>query len=248
MHSLITSRRGLHATGLILISVVALAAGACSSGESAPPTATPTPTPEPPTAQEALDNARAAMAEVPQFEFELTHPEGTTSLDGGLDLRRAEGVVIAPERLSVSAEANLGRIFVKVNAVVIEGQTWMTSPLTGNWGSVAPEDSPFSFLDPVRLVTNVLVQTTDPAYPANGGPSGDQIVLEGKVPSEALKPLVGTVLTGAVLDVELTLERDTFLLTSARLTGKLQTDDQANYVRLIRLSGFDADLVIEPPI
>ncbi len=188
------------------------------------------------------------MASVPQFEFELTHPEGTTSLDGGLDLRRADGAVIAPERLKVSAEANLGRIFVKVDAVVIEGQTWMTSPLTGNWSSVAPEDSPFSFLDPVRLVTNVLELTTDPAYPANGGSSGGEIVLEGKVASEALRPLVGTVLPGELLDVKLTLEPDSFLLTSARLTGRLQPDDQANYVRLIRFSGFEDNLVIEPPI
>lgn len=242
MGSLITSRSSTKATFVLLISVLAATAAACSSGAS------PAPTVELPSAQQALDNALAAMSEVPQFEFELTHPEGTTSLDGGLDLRRAEGAVITPERLSVKAEANLGRVFVKVDAVVIQGQTWMTNPLTGNWATIAPEDSPFSFLDPVRLVTNVLARTTNPAYPASGGLSGGQIVLNGFVPSEALQPLVGTVIPGVELDVTLSLDSESFLLTSARLTGALQPEDEANFVRLIRFSGFDDELAIEPPI
>lgn len=242
MGSINTSRHGLKVVGLLLISVLAVAAAACSSSDSAEPTI------EPPTAQQALDNALAAMSEVPQFEFELTHPEGTTSLDGGLDLRRAEGAVIAPERLSVNAEANLGRIFVKVDAIVIEGQTWMTNPLTGNWSSIAPEDSPFSFLDPIQLVTNVLASTKNPEYPADGALSGGQLVLNGVVPSETLQPLVGTVTPGITLNVTLSLDPETFLLNSARLAGALQPDDEANFVRLIRFSGFEADLVIEPPI
>lgn len=228
--------------GLLLLSALAIVAAACASSSSSEPTT------ELPSAQQALDNALSAMSEAPQFEFELTHPQGTTSLDGGLDLRRAEGAVVVPERLKVNAEANLGRIFVKVDAVVIEGQTWMTNPLTGNWATIAPEDSPFSFLDPVRLVTNVLARTTEPAYPANGGLSGGHIVLNGSVPSEALQPLVGTVIPGRELSVTLSLNPETFLLTSARLSGALQPDDDANFVRLIRFSGFEGELVIEPPI
>lgn len=242
MQNLITTRRIFT---IYLGVALALIAAACSSNDSATPTV---PTVEIPAPQVALDNARAAMAAVPQFEFELTHPEGSTTLEGGLDLRRAEGTVIAPERLSVKAEANIGRLFVRIEAIVIEGQTWMTNPVTGNWSTIASQDSPFTFLDPVQLVTNVLVQTTDPVYRDDSGSVANQIVLYGKVPSEALRPLVGTVLPGAFLNVELTLDAEKFLLTEARLTGKLQADDEDNFVRLIRLSGFEADLAIEPPI
>ena len=232
----------MRAFSIFLGVTLVITAAACSNGGSE------TPNPEVPSPQLALENAQAAMADVPQFEFELTHPEGTTTLEGGLDLRRAEGIVITPGRLSVEAEANIGRLFVRIQAVVIEGQTWMTNPLSGNWSRVAPQDSPFSFLDPVSLVTNVLAQTTDPVYPADTGVSTDEIVLIGKVPSEALKPLVGIVLPGALLDVRLTLNAQSFLLTEARLTGKLQSGDENNFVRLIRLSGFEADLVIEHPL
>lgn len=225
---------------LLCAAFVALIA-ACSS-ESAP-----TPTVVLPTPQESLDNARSAMADVDQFEFELSHSRGSTALDGGLELQRAEGLVVT-DRLSVEAEANLGRLFVRVEAIVIDGQTWMTNPLTGNWSSISPQDSPFSFLDPIRLVTNVLDQTNDPVYPASGGSSGGQIILNGTVPSEALRPLVGTVLPGVLLDVELALNAETFLLDTARLTGRLQADDDENTERLIDFSGFDAVLTIEPPV
>lgn len=226
-------------TSVIAVLVLVLAGCASSNGSGDI---------ELPSAEESLSNARAAIADVSQFEFELTHPEGTTSLDGGLDLRRAGGAVISPGRLKVNAEADLGRIFVKIDAVVIDGDTWMTNPLTSNWAEIAPEDSPFSFLDPVQLVTNVLAQTSDPAYPEDGGVQGGLIALNGKIPSEALQPLVGTVLPGEVLDVSMRLEADTFIIRSARLMGRLQPGDESNYVRLITLSGFDSELVIEPPI
>jgi hypothetical protein len=228
---------------LALIGVILAAlAVSCSSDPEGTVVAT---VPAPPV---VLENARVAMAEVPQFEFELTHPKGTTALDGGLELRRAEGAVIAPKQLSVLAEANLGRLFVKVEAIVIDGQTWMTNPITGNWSTIAPQDSPFSFLDPVRLVTNVLDQTTEPTFTGDPGVGTGNLTLDGKVPSEALQPLVGIVLPGAVLDVALSVDAETFLLKTARLSGRLQADDDEDFVRLITFSGFEDELVIEPPI
>ncbi len=240
MQLLNEKRFGFQQVGIVSVLMTMLLIVGCSSDESGDL--------DVPSAEDSLANSRVAMAEVPQFEFELTHPEGKTSLDGGLELRRADGAVISPSRLKVNAEADFEQFFVRVNAVVIDGETWMTNPLTGNWAVIAPEDSPFSFLDPVRLVTNVLAQTTDPVYPDAGATSNGQIVLNGKVPSEALQPLVGTVLPGELLDVTLRLDPETFLLSSARLNGRLQPEDQSDFVRLIELSGFDSELVIEPPI
>ncbi len=214
---------------------------ACGSGDDA------TPTPESIFPPQALENTRAAMAEVPEFEFKLTHPKGSTSLPGGLSLRSATGAVIVPRQLSVSAGADLGRLFVKVDAVVIDGETWMTNPLTRNWASIAPEDSPFSFLDPVQLVTDVLDSTTDPAYPADSSSDGEIILLDGKVPSEALRALVGTVLPGEILDVRMHVDRGTSLLHTAVITGRLQPEDEADYVRRIDFE-FDGDISIEPPL
>ena len=226
---------------VLLLPAIATLLAACSSGNSSDADAPL------PTAQETLEQVRAAMHDVTQFEFELTHPNGTTTLEGGLSLRRAEGTVIVPRRLKLSAEADLGRIFVKVDAIVIEGETWMTNPLTGNWSEIAPSDSPFSFLDPVSLVSNVVDQTHDPYYPDDRGRVGNNIVFEGQLPSEALRPLVGEVLPGKVVTVKLTVDSETFLLRTAELRGIFQDGDSDDFVRLIRFSGYDSALVIEPP-
>ena len=100
----------------------------------------------------------------------------------------------------------------------------------------------------IRLVTNVLAQMSDPVYPEDGGRDGDRILLNGKVPSAAFQPLVGTVLPGEILDVSMTLDGETFLMTSATLRGRLQSEDESDATRLITLSGFDSELTIEPPI
>lgn len=243
MSPLDKSRRRFISASLPILLVISLAGVACSSGEASEPTV------ELPTAEIALENALTAMASVPQFQFELTHPEGKTSLPGGLELRRADGSVITPERLEVAAEADLGRVFVKIDAIVIEGRTWMTNPVTGNWAEIAPEDSPFSFLDPVLLVTNILAQTMEPTYPPEGGlADGNRIRLNGKVASEAWRPLVGTIVPGEMLDVALTLDASSFRLVGAVLTGRLQPGDEDSFTRRLTFSGFDANLSIEPPL
>jgi hypothetical protein len=188
------------------------------------------------------------MEHVPQFQFELTHPSGTTTLAGGLQLRKASGTVIAPDdSMSLDAQADLGRIFVRVQAIVIGEKTWMTNPLTGNWSSIDPQDSPFIFLDPVGLVANVLGQTTDASYAESGSADAGQLVINGKVSAGALEPLVGTVIRAATLDTTLVIDAQTLMLKSARLSGKLQPNDDETFVRLITFSGFDADLIILPP-
>ena len=221
----------------------ALVIMACSSGDAAP---TPTPVP-PPSAGAALENARQAMLAVDSFRFELTHPAGATSLAGGLSLQRAEGAVSGPERLQIKAEAELGRLFVRVEAIVIGDHTWMTNPLTGNWAEIDPADSPFSFLDPAKLVADVLRQISAPAYKTPPAATGD-LLITGSVPAEVLASLVGTVQGGSVLTVDLTLDRAAFTLKEARITGRLQPDDGPETVRVITFFGFGEQISIEPPI
>jgi hypothetical protein len=189
------------------------------------------------------------MAAVNQFEFELTHPEGSTSLGGGMQLSRAEGAVVSPDRLSVKADVELRPIFLTLEARVIGDQTWITNPLAANaWAQAPAGESPLNFLDPAQLVSDVLGQLDGVRYPATGPTSTGPVILEGTVEAEALASLVGSVEAGSVLNVRLTLERETSRLTEALITGRLQTQDTPDTARLIRLSGFDSTIIIEPPI
>ena len=126
---------------IILLFAAALLATALFGCSKSEPTPVP-PTPQA-TAAEMVELSRTAMAGLDSFSFELTHDSGHTTLSGALDLIRAGGLV-ATNGLDLEAEANIGRAFVRVEAVVIGEQTWMTNPLTGVWSEIAPEDSPFS--------------------------------------------------------------------------------------------------------
>ncbi len=222
---------------VILLAMV----GACGNEES-----TPEPAPTPVTAAEVVVLSQRAMSALDSFSFQLSHEVGHTTLSGALQLTRAGGLV-ATNGLDLEAEANIGRAFVRVEAVVIGEQTWMTNPLTGVWSEIAPEDSPFSFLDPVKLVADILGDTEQAAYPTDRSSAGDLIVV-GIIPAESLAALVGSVDPTAVPNVELTLDSNSKRLSKIVITGVVQPEDESNTIRVITLSEFDQQVSLEPPI
>jgi hypothetical protein len=198
------------------------------------------------TAAEVVVLSQRAMSALDSFSFQLSHEVGHTTLSGALQLTRAGGLV-ATNGLDLEAEANIGRAFVRVEAVVIGEQTWMTNPLTGVWSEIAPEDSPFSFLDPVKLVADILGDTEQAAYPTDRSSAGDLIVV-GIIPAESLAALVGSVDPTAVPNVELTLDSNSKRLSKIVITGVVQPEDESNTIRVITLSEFDQQVSLEPPI
>jgi hypothetical protein len=238
--------RSSHIPALLLFAaalLVSIAAVGCATSEPTPVPTTPRPQI---TAEQAVDQSQAAMAILDSFGFELTHESGFTTLSGALRLSRASGIV-APGGLDLNAEASIGRAFVRVEAVVIEERTWMTNPLTGVWSEIPPEDSPFSFLDPVKLVADILGETQEPAYVQDGESSGD-ITVTGRIPSPTLAALVGTVDPDAVPSVELTLDSGSYLLKKIIISGNVQPEDEPDTIRVITLSEFDKPVSLEPPI
>ncbi|MBT3994536.1 MAG: LppX_LprAFG lipoprotein [Chloroflexi bacterium] len=198
------------------------------------------------TATEVVDLSKTSMGNLDSFSFQLTHDSGHTTLSGALELTRAGGFV-ATNGLDLEAEANIGRAFVRVEAVVIGEQTWMTNPLTGVWSEIAPEDSPFAFLDPVKLVADILGDTQQARYPVGLLGNGD-LFIAGNIPSESLAALVGTVSPGVLPNVLLTIDSTTNLLKEIVITGVVQPEDEANFKRVITLSKFDEPSILEPPI
>ncbi len=233
-----TSVKTLVTVSALLLLMLSLA---CTRTDPAP-----TPTVPQVTAAEVVDLSRTAMRDLDSFSFEMTHASGFTALSGSLKLTRASGLV-ATNGLDLEAEANIGRAFVRVEAVVIGEQTWMTNPLTGVWSEIAPEDSPFSFLDPVKLVADILGDTRQAAYAADS-PSNGEFTIVGTIPSRSLAALVGSVEPDAVPEVELTLDAESHLLKKIVISGIVQPTDDEDTVRVITLSEFDIPNSLEPPI
>jgi hypothetical protein len=226
-------------TALLLMLLVIITS--CSSDEP-----TPVPVATPVTAPEAVVLSGAAMSALDSFSFQLTHESGHTTLSGALQLTRAGGLV-ATNGLDLEAEANIGRAFVKVEAVVIGEQTWMTNPLTGVWSEIAPEDSPFSFLDPVKLVADILGDTQGAEYAPESAPVGE-FRISGEIPANSLAALVGSVDPTASPEIVININADTNLLQRIEIRGVVQPEDENTTIRVITLSKFDNLVSLEPPI
>ena len=80
----------------------------------------------------AVDSSHKAMQELNNFEFELTHREGFTTLAGSLEMTKAGGIVTS-NGFDLIAEARIGRAFVRIEAIVIDNKTWMTNNFSGRY-------------------------------------------------------------------------------------------------------------------
>ena len=123
----------------------------------------------------------------------------------------------------------------------------MTNPLSGEWAELSPEESPFAFLDISGLIANILGLVRESEYVSQPAP-GEDIVIQAVIRSYALASLVGDVVEGVDLDLELTFDPDTFVLMSARISGRLQEGDDSSAVRLVELTDVNSDIEIRPPI
>ena len=194
----------------------------------------------------AVNSSHKAMQELNNFEFELTHREGFTTLAGSLEMTKAGGIVTS-NGFDLVAEARIGRAFVRIEAIVIDDKTWMTNPLTGTWSQIAPEDSPFSFLDPIKLVADILGETQNASYAESEQMNGELIVV-GQIPATTLAALVGEVQREATPKISLTLDAESYLLKKIVITGITQPRDESNTIRVITLSNFNTKVLLQPPI
>lgn len=225
--------------------VMVLATVGCGGRPAAP---TPTPTAPSITADEVVRRSAESMGRLQSFRFRLTHRSGSTLLAGGISLDGAEGAVVAPDRLQVAADASSGRNFVKLNAVAIGADAWITNPLTGGWIKVPPGGSPFSTFDPAGLVGGILAGVSEARFSQDASPSGGSFRISGRAGAAILEPLVGEVDTGRAVEFELLIDAASFHLSRAEIRGAVSSGEDPATVRVVDLSDFDARIDIKPPI
>lgn len=235
---------GLAAIAAVSLTVVS-GAPACGGG-SAPaatttPTSTPTPTPTPMDPQTVLDRAGDAMDGISSFEFRLDHESGGTVLMPNLVIGEIEGHVIRPDRLSIDFRGRFGNFPIKGRLISVADVTYMTNPLTDAWEVVPQDVSPVGFFNEIA---GMLSQVTQ-AVAAPNGPDVHRIT--GRLPAEALEPLVGTTVTGTTIAVDLVVRGSDFYLLEATFHGRVNEAEDADTVRVITLSRFNESFTVEPP-
>ena len=227
-----------------------LAVMSCSSSTDTPgPTPTgvlpPIPTATPVNPRALLDASGRVMEGLDSFYFRLTHRSGATPLAGNLVIDEAEGAVVKPDRISAEFSGSFGGFAINSGLITLGDLSFMTNPLTRKWESVPPEVSPLGFFDPRRGIAAIMSRIVDPTIL----PGGDGVYrVAGRLPAEALRPLLGSALRDATVDVVLTLDAEALYLLEAVIDGRVTPAEEDGVVRVITLSRFNEPFAIEPPL
>jgi len=119
----------------MMAAFVALAAVAAACGSTDDTTTT-----APPTAAELLATSAATMGSVDTVQFSIERGGEPVYIDtqGFLEFVSATGRFAAPGAAEALVTVSALGLSTEVGAVVIEGETWLTNPITGNWEPTPP--------------------------------------------------------------------------------------------------------------
>ncbi len=217
--------------------------GACSSTRDTTTTA-------PPTAAEVLARAAETMGSVETVQFSIERGGDPVYIDtqGFLEFVSATGRYAAPGAADAVVTVSAVGLNTEVGAVVIEGETWLTNPITGSWEPTPPGYTfdPATLFDPEvgfrAMLQEGILSVED---------VGDEIIEEESlrhVRFTASGARVEVVTAGLVSGVDVTvdawIEPDSGELRRATFStpiGSAATDWD------LRLFNYGAEITITPP-
>ena len=234
--------------GVALSLLVAVAYACGGSGDDSSPAVvtSPAPTPTPVNPKTLLEGSGRVMEGLGSFHFRLVHRSGSTPLPGflGLALDEVEGDVVKPDKLSVRFGGAIGISYLESRLVTVGETSYMLNPLNARWEQVPPDVSPLGFFDPSRGISSMLERLASVSLLSG---SAEVYRLEGSLPAEALRPLLGDTMEGTTVSVELAIDSSELFVTEAVFKGRVTSAEPDGTVRVITLSHFNEPLSIELP-
>jgi LppX_LprAFG lipoprotein len=234
---------------LVLLITLVAAVAACGgddddSTEEADEDSTPEETP-----QEFLDSSADALEQVSSFHFLLTHENGGTEIVLDLEMERAEGDVVTPDRLRADVEAEgPGGIDVNVEVIAIGEEFFFENPFGG--GFIDADFSIQDILDPTQGAIALLRSAPENAELGDTEDIGgvETQIVTATIDSGQFDTLIPAADPGLPVEVTLWIGVDDRLPYRIQMVGPLNEDEPDDIERLIEISDHNnADVEIEPP-
>lgn len=195
-----------------------------------------------PAANTLLDEARAAMAAVDSAEFEMT-VTGAPILVSGLGFAAADGSYSAPDRSKAVLTMRAGDLALEMATISIAERTWLTDPVTGQWGELA-----------VGLGFNPAIVFGPEGWEAllGGGLADPRVtgrrdggwVMVGTAGAPRVEVLTAGQVSGQEVEVEMLLDQGTARVRE--VTFSTRGTDGVTEWRIV-LGPYDEPVAIEPP-
>ncbi len=228
---------------LALLPLIALLA-ACSGD----PAATPAPSPTPVDPKAELRRTVERLLELESVSFVLDQTVGATVLTPGIEMNRAYGSVMVPGRFDVTVEAQVGSLYVEMGMASIDGVSYMTNPITGQWAEVPAEAIPINLLTIGGTLAGIVEAVQTPELLGKSTLSERDVYhIRGSILSEDLLELVPGADEGYPVALEMWLEQESGTLRQATITGQVTNDDFPDATRVLTLDAINEPVNIEPP-
>ena len=228
--------------------VVALLLSVMLSACSQQPTATALPTPTPVDPRAELRRTVDRLLGLESVSFVLDQTVGSTVLTPGVEMNRAYGSVIVPGKFNVTVEAQLGNLYVELGMASIDGVSYMTNPVTGQWAEVPAEAIPINLLTLGSTLAGIVEAVQDPELVGKTSLEGlDVFHIRGSIASEDLLELVPGADRGHPVMLEMWMEQQTGTLRKAIITGQVTDDDVPDAMRVLTLDDVNQPVEIKPP-
>ena len=226
-----------------LLPLIALLA-ACS-GE---PDATPAPSPTPVDPKAELRRTVERLLELESVSFVLDQTVGSTVLTPGIEMNRAYGSVVVPGKFGVTVEAQAAGLYVELGMASIDGVSYMTNPITGQWAEVPSDAIPINLLTIGGTLAEIVEAVQTPELLGESTLNGRDVYhIRGSILSEDLLELVPGAGVGHPVALEMWVEQQSGSLRQATITGKVTDDDVPDATRVLTLDGVNQPVNIEPP-
>jgi hypothetical protein len=199
-------------------------------------------------AQEIVSKSSDKMQALNSYHFALDQVGGGTPITMGIEMKKADGDVLKPDRLKMSISGTALGFTIQVQMVTVGSTIEMTNPLSGKWENLSDQFKMLSLFDPNSGIAAILRGISNASKLADEQSGGVNCYhLTGNIKSDALTALTGTSASGVDINTELWIGTDDFLVRTIKLTGKITETEVSGIVRTLTLSNFNQAVSIELP-
>ena len=224
--------------------LLALTLAACSQQ----PATTPLPSPTPVDPRAELRRTVERLLVLESVSFVLDQTVGATVLTPGIEMNRAYGRVAIPGKFEVTIEAQVGNLYVELGMSSIDGVSYMTNPITGQWAEVPAESIPINLLDLGSTLAGIVEAVQSPELLGKTKLQDlDVYHIRGNILSEDLLELVPNAGRGHPVTLEMWMEQADGTLRQATISGRVTDADVSGALRVLTLDGVNQPITIKPP-
>jgi hypothetical protein len=217
----------------------------CSSKKPVPLTPVQTPAL---TGPEILSKSSQAMQALNSYHFALDQTGGGTPLGIGLEMNKAVGDIVRPDKMQTTVSGTFSGMALTVQIISAGGTTLMTNPLNGNWEQLPAQFNVLGLFDPNTGIAAIMNGVSNVTRLADVNSSGVlSYHLSGNINSEALNAITGSSIKGTSIGVEVWIGENDLLVRTIQLTGQITETEVPGIVRTLTLSNFNAPVSIELP-